>query len=63
MLAGDPAGAAAALAEALDDMVRVFGDDHDHTRTARYELARWRAQSPASAAVSRAVHKARRMFI
>ncbi|WP_449341868.1 FxSxx-COOH system tetratricopeptide repeat protein [Streptomyces adustus] len=40
-MAGDPAGAATATAELLNDCVRVLGPDHPDTLTTRGRLARW----------------------
>ncbi|MFD8725038.1 tetratricopeptide repeat protein [Streptomyces sp. NPDC059629] len=43
--AGDPAGAAAAFAEVLDDSMRVLGPDHPSTLTARHNLAYWQRRA------------------
>jgi hypothetical protein len=52
--AGDPAGAAAACAELLDDQLRVLGPDHPHPLTTRHNLAWWRGEAgdPAGAAAA-----------
>ncbi|MFE2068355.1 tetratricopeptide repeat protein [Streptomyces sp. NPDC059467] len=52
--AGDPAGAAAALAELLDDCMRVLGPDAPGTLTTRHNLALWRGEAgdPAAAAAA-----------
>ncbi|MEV6825625.1 tetratricopeptide repeat protein [Amycolatopsis sp. NPDC051102] len=52
--AGNPAGAAAALQELIDDHTRVLGPDHPDTLTTRDSLARWRgwAGDPAGAATA-----------
>ncbi len=42
---GDPAGAAAALAELLPDLLRVQGPDHPKALQARHFLARWRGDA------------------
>ncbi|WP_331746107.1 tetratricopeptide repeat protein [Streptomyces virginiae] len=49
--AGDPAGAAAALAELLADRMRVLGPDHPHTLTTRHNLAHWRGETGGAGAV------------
>ena len=43
--AGDPAGAAAATAELLDDRLRVLGPDHPDTLTTRHNLAYWQGKA------------------
>ncbi|MEV7146711.1 tetratricopeptide repeat protein, partial [Streptomyces sp. NPDC093084] len=52
--AGDPAGAATAFSELLNDYLRVLGPDHPDTLTTRSDLARWRghAGDPAGAATA-----------
>ncbi|WP_215542538.1 tetratricopeptide repeat protein [Amycolatopsis sp. CA-230715] len=52
--AGDPAGAAAACEELLDDYLRVLGPDHPDTMLARDYVAIWRgtAGDPAGAAAA-----------
>ncbi|GHF46074.1 hypothetical protein GCM10010359_55670 [Streptomyces morookaense] len=42
-------GAATALAELLDDRVRVLGPDHPDTLNTRHNLARWRGKAGDSA--------------
>ncbi|MEV0444817.1 tetratricopeptide repeat protein, partial [Streptomyces spectabilis] len=43
--AGDAAGAVAACAELLENMVRVLGADHIYTLTTRNNLAIWRRET------------------
>jgi hypothetical protein len=43
--AGDPAGAAAALEQLLDDYLRRLGPDHPNTLTTRHNLAYWRGEA------------------
>ncbi|MER6314402.1 tetratricopeptide repeat protein [Streptomyces sp. NPDC001581] len=52
--AGDPAGAAAALASLLEDRGRVLGPDHPDTLTTRHNLADWQGEAgdPAGAAAA-----------
>ncbi len=52
--AGDPAGAVAALAELLPELVRVLGADHPDTLTSRANLAyfRGKAGDPAGAVIA-----------
>jgi hypothetical protein len=45
---GDAAGAAAAFAELLPHMVRVYGPGHPDTLAAQANLAYWRSQSGTS---------------
>jgi hypothetical protein len=47
--AGDPAGAATALANLLTDVVRVLGPDHPDTRMAQAAVEHWRRQISESA--------------
>ncbi|MFF9089879.1 tetratricopeptide repeat protein [Streptomyces sp. NPDC014991] len=42
--AGDAAGAAAAFAELLEEMLRVLGPDHPSTLSTRHNLAYWRGR-------------------
>ena len=44
-VAGDPAGAAADLADVLADRVRVLGADHPSTLATRRRLAHWRGEA------------------
>ncbi|WP_238565822.1 tetratricopeptide repeat protein, partial [Streptomyces acidiscabies] len=44
-MAGDVSSAATALAELLDDFLRVLGPDHPDTLTTRHSLASWRGEA------------------
>ncbi|WP_330286787.1 tetratricopeptide repeat protein [Streptomyces sp. NBC_00576] len=52
--AEDAAGAASALAELLEDYLRVLGPDHPHTLAVRHELARWRGAAGDTAGATNA---------
>ncbi|NUH42913.1 tetratricopeptide repeat protein [Streptomyces samsunensis] len=53
--AGDAAGAAAALAELLEDVVRVLGPDHPDTLAVRHAHARWRGAAGDAAGAAAAL--------